>query len=214
MSAKIKSAPSHRRLEIAAIGGPENLKLVEPSESVPPILPSQNHVVVKVLTTTTTYTDILVMAGNYMPKFEFPLSPGYDVIGILVAVGKNAMSTLKVGDTVACLCQYGGAQEYLLALSNQVNVLKTNDVDAVKGVTLVLTGVTAYQLLHRAGYRDFKQGSEGDLQGKKILVHSCTGGTGAMIVKLARLAGVAVNDIYGTCSSKNIAFATEVGVGK
>ena len=204
---------SHRRLEILSVGGPDKLTLIEPENSTKPVLPSDNHVIVKVLTTTTTYTDILIMAGNYRPQFNFPLSPGYDVIGILVDVGSKANSTLKVGDHVACLCQYGGAQEYLVALSTKVNKLKIDTIDPVKSVTLVLTGVTAYQLLHRAGFSNMQQGSGGNLSGKKILVHSCSGGTGAMIVKLARLAGIASDDIFGTCSAKNATYAREIGCG-
>ena len=43
-----------------------------------------------------------------------------------------------------------------------------------------------------------------------ILVHACVGGTGAMVVALAKIAGV--KTIYGTCSEKNIAAAEQMGI--
>jgi NADPH2:quinone reductase len=70
-----------------------------------------------------------------------------------------------------------------------------------------LTGVTAYQMLHRVAGAARLQAP-----GAAVLVHAAAGGTGAMLVQLAKLAGVAPGKIVGTCSAKNLGAVRALGV--
>ena len=64
----------------------------------------------------------------------------------------------------------------------------------------------AYQMLHRA------VGDRLKAPGASIIVHGAAGGTGAMLVKLALLAGVAPDRIFGTCSARKLDVVRSMGV--
>jgi NADPH2:quinone reductase len=150
--------------------------------------PSAKEVSVKVLATTATYTDLLILAGNYRPKFPLPLTPGYDLVGVVNVVG-SAVTALKTGDIVISMPQHGCMSTDVL-LPESLCVKIESCFNAEKVVSMVLTGVTAHQMLHRVAGKRISSSSS-------ILVHGAAGGTGAMIVQLAKLAGVPPANIYG-----------------
>ena len=173
-----------RRWQAKQYGGPERLELVAFQSKEP----SGKEVLVKVLATTATYTDLLVLAGSYRPNFPLPVTPGYDLVGTVSSVG-SGVTSLKAGDYVVSMPQHGCmATEVVLPEHRCVKIDSCFDPEKV--VSMVLTGVTAHQMLHRvAGNRINSTCS--------ILVHGAAGGTGAMIVQLAKLAGVPPGNIYG-----------------
>lgn len=79
------------------------------------------------------------------------------------------------------------------------------DVAPNDAVAVVLRGVTAFQMLHRAAGGRVTPAS-------RLLVHGCGGGTGAMLVELTKAAGVPVANILGTCSQKSMATAAALGI--
>jgi NADPH2:quinone reductase len=175
---------SSQRWEAKKVGGPENLGMVtfEMKE------PSANEVSIKVLATTATYTDLLILAGNYRPKFPLPVTPGYDLVGVVKTIG-SAVTTLKEGDIVISMPQNGCMSTDVL-LPEDLCVKIESCFNAEKVVSMVLTGVTAHQMLHRVAGERISSSSS-------ILVHGAAGGTGSMIVQLAKLAGVLPANIYG-----------------
>jgi NADPH:quinone reductase-like Zn-dependent oxidoreductase len=175
---------SSKRWEAKQVGGPENLELVDFELKEP----SAKEVSIKVLATTATYTDLLILAGNYRPKFPLPVTPGYDLVGIVKAVG-SAVTTLKTGDFVISMPQHGCMSTDVL-LPEGLCVKIESCFNAEKVVSMVLTGVTAHQMLHRVAGERISSSSS-------ILVHGAAGGTGSMIVQLAKLAGVLPSNIYG-----------------
>lgn len=58
-------------------GGPDTYTLE--SFSVPVL--EAKDVAVKVSASDATYTDLLVINGNYRPQFPFPVTAGYSIIG-------------------------------------------------------------------------------------------------------------------------------------
>ena len=96
---------------------------------------------------------------------------------------------VKTGDIVVSMPQ-NGCMATEVVLPEHLCVKIDSCFDPEKVVSMVLTGVTAHQMLHRvAGNRINNTCS--------ILVHGAAGGTGAMIVQLAKLAGVPPTNIYG-----------------
>ena len=174
----------NRRWEATKHGGPEVLELVKFQMREP----SAKEVVVKVLATTATYTDLLILAGNYRPNFPLPVTPGYDLVGSVKAVG-NGVTGLKVGDIVVSMPQHGGMATEVV-LPDHLCLKIDSCFDPEKVVSMVLTGVTAHQMLHRVAGKRINSNAS-------ILVHGAAGGTGAMIVQLAKLAGLAPTNIYG-----------------
>jgi NADPH:quinone reductase-like Zn-dependent oxidoreductase len=158
---------------------------------------------VRLLATTATYTDLLVMKGNYRPAVPLPATPGYDGVGVIEAVGEG-VAGVAVGDRVALMPTHGCMATHVLLCAKDCILIRA-DLPAEQAVSVVLTGITAYQMLTRA--------SGGRLTpAARILVHGCTGGTGAMIVELAKILGVPPANIYGTCGARNLALAASMGV--
>ena len=143
-----------------------------------------------------------IIHGTYPIKFPLPVTPGYDCVGVIQQVGPGVAS-LAVGDRVAAMPRHGCATTHLILKASQC-VKISPGIDPIKADAVVLTGVTAWQMLVREGKKKVRR----DVQ--SILVHGCAGGTGAMIVQLAKIAGIP--HIYGTCSAKNVAAATAAGV--
>jgi NADPH:quinone reductase-like Zn-dependent oxidoreductase len=141
---------------------------------------------------------MMILRGSYQPRFPLPVTPGYDLVGTVAAVGAG-VTRVKVGDRIAAMPQHGCMAEAVV-LPEALCIPIDAGVPADKAVSVVLTGVTAYQMLHRAGGERLKRITPDTA----VLIHGAAGGTGAMLVELAKLAGVAPARIFGTCSAKNV----------
>ena len=132
-------------------------------------------------------------------QFPAPVTPGYDGVGVVDALGPG-VTGLAVGDACVFMPQHGCAATHLVLPARLVVTVDKAQLAAAtpeRAVCIVLTGVTAYRQLHRHAGRERLE-----RPGAAILVHGAAGGTGAMIVELAKLAGV--QHIYGTCSARNL----------
>ena len=189
---------------LSAHGGPESLSLVKfevPQQCGP------NEVLIKVIATTATYTDLLVMKGNYMPSPPLPLTPGYDLIGEVLAVGSCVPSEqLRVGDRVAAMPQSGCMATHIALDASSVIKIPLEGVSPLEAVVCIRTGVTAYQMLHRC----FK--TTKDLRDVTILIHGATGATGSLILTLALSKGYQAKNIIGTAKSSNLSLLSAFGV--
>ena len=206
------SLPStFRRWEASTFGGPAALELVER----PLPLPGRGEVLLRVLATDCTYTDLMVLNGCYegIGKSALPITPGYTCSARVAAVGAGVDSAqLSIGDAVLAMPMHGCAAEYLLLPARAcVRVADAAGAAFVRArpelaASLSLTGVTAYQMLHRVAGSARLSAPDAS-----ILVHGAAGGTGAMLVQLAKLAGAAPARIIGTCSRKNMAAVSALG---
>jgi NADPH:quinone reductase-like Zn-dependent oxidoreductase len=117
---------------------------------------------------------------------EPPFTPGYDMVGVVDELGQG-VTEFRVGQRVAALTVTGAYSEYM-CLPNAGLVPVPDELDPVEAVSLVLSYVTAYQMLHR----------EADLQeGQRILVHGAGGAVGTALLQLGSLLAL---DMYGTAS--------------
>lgn len=150
------------------------------------------HVVVRVAASSVNTVDTMI---RQMGK-DLPLSPGLpavlgmDFAGTIDAVGEG-VTGFVVGDEVyGCaggLAELQGAlAEYMLADARLV-AHKPKTLSMREAAALPLTGITAYEGLHRAGTQS----------GQKVLVHGGVGGVGHIAVQLAKHMGA---DVYATCS--------------
>jgi len=190
------AAEQGRRWVVERFGGTGELKLT--AFDLPE--PQAGELLVRILSTDATYTDQLIIRGNYRPLPPLPVTPGYCCIGVVEAAGPGCR--IQPGARIAALPQSGCLATHRL-LPDSLAVACREDVAPEKAISAVLTGVTAYQMLHRI--------SGGRLKAEaSIFVHACTGGTGAMLVSLAKIAGVST--IFGTCSARNLQAASAHGV--
>jgi NADPH:quinone reductase-like Zn-dependent oxidoreductase len=176
---------TYRRVVISRYGPPEVLKVVEEAELPEP---TAGEVRVKVLAASASYTDTMIRKGAYPEvKEKPPFSPGYDMVGVVDKTGEGA-DRFHVGDKVCNLTVIGAYSEYLCAAEDRL-VTVPDDVDPGEATSLVLSFMTAYQMLHR---------TVKIRPGQSILVHGASGAVGTALLALAQLNGVRV---FGTASA-------------
>jgi NADPH:quinone reductase-like Zn-dependent oxidoreductase len=126
--------------------------LVEPSglrrarRELPP--PTAGQALVRVESTAVSFAESAMRRGRYYGQPPFPFVAGYDLVGVVGAVGPGVSAALA-GRRVAALTKTGGwATAALLTAADLVEVPEM--VGADEAETLILNGVTAYQMLHRS----------------------------------------------------------------
>ena len=86
------------RLIVTHYGGPDALQVVE--EDCP--LPKQGEVRVKVLAAGVSLPDIMMREGIHPETPKVPLTPGWDLVGVVDQLG-SGVSGIEVGNIVAAL---------------------------------------------------------------------------------------------------------------
>ncbi|WP_250033083.1 medium chain dehydrogenase/reductase family protein [Paractinoplanes maris] len=159
--------------------------VVEPSglqlrtRELPPAGPGQALVTVEA--SGVSFAEQAMRRGRYPGQPKFPFVPGYDVVGIVHSVGADVDASL-VGQRVAAMTKTGGWATHLVLPAGDL-VAVPDGLDPGDAETLVVNGVTAWQMLHRtARVRP----------GQTILVHGANGGVGVTLAQLARLDGIRV----------------------
>ncbi|MGW1720052.1 medium chain dehydrogenase/reductase family protein [Streptomyces sp. NPDC002156] len=164
--------------------------------AVPVAGPGQ--VVIRMEATGVSFAEQQMRRGRYYDQPAFPFVPGYDLVGTVIATGEGVEPDLT-GTRVAALLKVGGWASHVLVDAADV-VPVPDGVGAAEAETVVLNGITAWQMLHRkARVR----------AGQTVLVHGANGGVGTVLVQLAHAAGVKV---IGTASVRHHDALRERGV--
>ncbi len=162
---------TYKCVVITEFGGPEVLKMVEETELPEP---KPGEVRVKVLVTSAAFTDVMIRKGKYPDvKDKPPFSPGYDMVGVVDKLGEGR-SRFEVGQRVADLTVIGAYSEYLCIPEIRLTHMPES-LDLAEAVSLVLSYVTAYQMLHRVAKVK---------QGQRILIHGAGGAVGTAVLQL------------------------------
>ncbi|MGW3015315.1 medium chain dehydrogenase/reductase family protein [Streptomyces longwoodensis] len=173
---------------------PEGLQLRH--AAVPSAGPGQ--VVVRMEATGVSFAEQQMRRGRYYDQPPFPFVPGYDVVGTVIATGPGVPAGLA-GTRVAALLKVGGwASHVVVDAADAVPV--PDGIGAAQAETLVINGITAWQMLHRTARVR---------AGQTVLVHGANGGVGSVLVQLARAAGA---QVIGTASARHHATLRERGV--
>ncbi|MFF8938527.1 medium chain dehydrogenase/reductase family protein [Streptomyces paradoxus] len=160
--------------------------------------PGPGQVVVRTEATGVSFAEQQMRRGRYYDQPPFPFVPGYDLVGTVLAAGEGADPALT-GTRVAALVKVGGWASHVLVDAADV-VPVPDGVGAAEAETLVVNGVTAWQMLHRkARVR----------AGHTVVVHGANGGVGSVLVQLALAAGARV---IGTASERHHDALREQGV--
>lgn len=126
-----------------------------------------------------------------------PLSSGYDMVGVVDKL-ESGVTNLKVGQKVAELTVLDAYSDYMVLDANKL-VIVPDTVDNADAVSLILTYVTAYQMLHRVA--KVKKGGI-------IHIHGAGGAMGTAFLQLGKLMGL---KMYGTASASQKAFIESFG---
>lgn len=174
-----------RAIEIAAPGGPENLRLVER----PTPVPAAGELLIRVAAAGVNRPDLLQRLGKYPPPAGASDLPGLEVSGTIEAFGPDtAAGELKTGDAVCALLAGGGYAEFVAVPAGQVLPAPRGlDLVACAGVpeTFFTVWTNVFDRAHLAA-------------GESFLVHGGTSGIGTTAIQLARARGARVFATAGT----------------
>jgi NADPH:quinone reductase-like Zn-dependent oxidoreductase len=174
-------------------GGPEVLQCVDlPIEELGP-----KQLRVRVRAAGVGPTELSMLAGGYIFAPKIPFVPGYEIAGVVDAIG-SGVTGFALGQRVAALTIYGGFAE--LIVRDAEHFLPIPDaVSDIEAAAVTLNYVTAWQMTHRAV----------EVQsGETALVTGAAGGVGTAALQLLRLAGVKT---YGAASLKKHGVVRECG---
>ncbi|HSB02034.1 MAG TPA: quinone oxidoreductase [Anaerolineales bacterium] len=182
-----------KAIRVHQYGGLEALKV----EDIPVPNPGVGEARVKIEAIGVNFIDIYHRIGRY--QGPLPLTLGQEAAGTVDAVGPD-VTEVRPGDRVAYASVQGSYAEYAIAPAWRLTSIPAG-VDTQQAAAVMLQGMTAHYLTH----------STYPLKaGETALVHAAGGGTGQLLVQIARRLGARV---IGTASSEEkAARAREAGV--
>ena len=177
-------------IRMTTTGGPEVLDYVE--IDVPN--PGPNQAIVAVQASGVNFIDTYHRSGLY--DVPLPFTPGSEGAGVVAAVGTD-VETVAVGDRVAWV---GVAASYASHVVADAGMLLRvpDDVELETAAAIPLQAMTAHYLI-----TDTYPLAPGDT----CLVHAAAGGTGRLIVQMARLRGARVVATAGSDEKLELARA-------
>jgi NADPH:quinone reductase-like Zn-dependent oxidoreductase len=189
-----------RAITLNEFGGPDVLRMQE----LPDPVPGPDGVVVRVRAAGVNPVDYKIRAGHLKGAFPYhlPLVPGWDVAGVVEAVGP-AVTRFAVGDEVMAYArkdhiQWGTYAE-LVRVREESAAHKPAALTFAQAGALPLAGLTALQSLNAVDV------GPADV----VLVHAAAGGVGHLAVQIARALGAV--RVIGTASLPNHDFLWSLG---
>ena len=170
-------------IEIAAPGGPEQLKLARR----PTPKPGEGEVLVRVAAAGVNRPDVMQRQGKYPPPPGASDIPGLEIAGEVVALGAK-VSGLALGDEVTALLAGGGYAEYALAAA-PLCLPVPKGLSLIEAAAIPETYFTVWTNLFDRG---------GCKAGDAVLIHGGTSGIGTTAIQLAAARGARVFATAGT----------------
>ncbi len=183
-----------RQVVTTANGGVEVLKVQE----VPDVRPAKGEVVVRVKAAGLNFADILARQGLYPDGPKKPCVMGYEVAGVIEAVGEDVDHDL-VGQAVMAMTRFRGQAEKVAIAANQL-FAKPDLLSFEEAAAIPVNYLTAYALLYVMGSLD---------AGESVLIHNAGGGVGLAAIDIAKKIGATT---YGTASPGKHEFLRDRGL--
>jgi NADPH2:quinone reductase len=179
-------------IQILTTGGPEVLTL----QTLPDPIPTADQALIRIEASGVNFIDTYFREGRYPAQLPYTL--GQEAAGTVVAVAPDVTSVAP-GDRVAwCLIPGTYAS---LAVAPADRLVKIPDhISTEQAAAAILQGMTAHYLLHSA--YPIKSGD-------KMLIHAGAGGTGLLVIQLAKRLGAHV--ITTVSTDEKAALAREAG---
>jgi len=171
-----------KQIVITKSGGPGVLKVKEKPDTEP----EKGEVKIRVKAAGINFADILARKGLYPDAPKPPCVIGYEVSGIVEAVGEEVQESM-IGKSVLALTRFGGYSDVVTVPTGQV-VEKPEHLSFEEAAAIPVNYLTAYQLLVVMGSLK---------QGESVLIHNAGGGVGLAALDIAKKIGAVT---YGTAS--------------
>ena len=174
-----------RRIRIDGPGNYDALRL----EAFAIGAPGNGQVLIEVAAIGVNYADGIIRMGLYESARKlhgYPITPGFEVSGRVLAVGAS-VSRFRAGDDVVALTLFDGYSSHLVLDQDRVfarpAALSFDQAAAIPTVFL-----TAWFMVHELA---------NTRAGERWLVHSAAGGVGGALAQLGRLASCEVTGVVG-----------------
>jgi NADPH:quinone reductase-like Zn-dependent oxidoreductase len=173
-----------RAIWVTRAGGPDVLAVRETPDPVP----GPGEVRIRVRAAGLAFADVMARQGLYPDAPRPPCVVGYEVAGIVDALGAG-VTTPPVGQPVLALSRFGGHADVVCVPAVQVLDLP-DGLGFEEAAALPVNYLTAYHMLFRVAHVR---------AGERVLVHAAAGGIGIAVLQLCRtVENVAV---FGTASA-------------
>ena len=183
-----------RQVVITRYGTPDVMQLRES----PDPSPGAEEIRIAVRASGVNFADVMARLGLYPDAPKPPVVVGYEVAGIVDAVG-SGVTAHRAGDRVVALTRFGGYADRVVTSADFAFKIPAALSDA-EAAAIPVNYLTAYLALYRmASVRE----------GETVLVHGAGGGVGIAATQLARLRGARV---IGTASSGKHEAILKLGV--
>jgi len=157
--------------------------------------PGPGQVRIRVRAVSVNLIDVKIRSGRMDGVFpvQFPVLPGWDVAGVVDAVGEGAVAA--VGDEVFGVASVGGYSEYALL---DRPVAKPQGLSWEGAASVISVGEAAFRVLKHLGLKS----------GQTLLILGAGGSVGTIAVQLAAARGITV---IGTAAEGDIERVTGLG---
>lgn len=183
-----------KQVWIPRIGGPEVLEVRE----APDPRPGAGQVRIRVAAAGVNFSDVLARMGLYPDAPKLPAVVGYEVSGVVDAVG-DGVARIAPGTRVLALTRFGGYSDVVVVPERQVRPIG-DGLSFAHAAAIPVNYLTAWLMLVRLG----------NLQkGERILIHAVAGGVGQAALQIARWIGA---EVYGTASAGKHVRLRQLGV--
>ncbi len=172
-----------RRIVLTKAGGPSTLAVI-PMEMP---TPKAGEIRIEVAYAGINFADLLMRLGLYQPRPKYPFTPGYEMSGIVDAIGKG-VTDFSIGQRVVAALPNGGQASHVIVNSQRALVLP-DEVGLDVAASIPVTYLTAHHMLHHLGHLT---------KDDSVLIHGGAGGVGTAALQICQWAGV--SKVWATAS--------------
>ncbi len=172
-----------RRIVLTKAGGPSTLAVI-PMEMP---TPRAGEIRIEVAYAGINFADLLMRLGLYQPRPKYPFTPGYEMSGIVDAVGEG-VTDFSIGQRVVAALPNGGQASHVIVNSQRALVLP-DEVGLDVAASIPVTYLTAHHMLHHLGHLT---------KDDSVLIHGGAGGVGTAALQICQWAGV--SKVWATAS--------------
>jgi NADPH:quinone reductase-like Zn-dependent oxidoreductase len=171
-----------RAVVITKHGPPDVLKV----QQRPDPRPGPGEVLIDVKAAGINFADLMARLGLYPDAPKPPCVVGYEVAGVVAALGAG-VDGIAPGQRVVAPTRFGGYAERAVTRADGIVALP-DEISYEHGAAIPINYVTAWEALIRAGNLH---------SGERVLIHAAAGGVGIAATQIAQRSGA---EIWGTAS--------------
>jgi NADPH:quinone reductase-like Zn-dependent oxidoreductase len=166
-----------RQVVITRYGPPDVLQVRE----APDPTPGPGEVRIAVRAAGVNFADLLARVGLYPDAPKPPCVVGYEVAGVIDAVGRD-VTRRRAGDRVMALTHFGGYSDTVVVPATRTYPVPARLSDA-EAAAVPVTYLTAIVALYRLAALE---------RGETVLIHGVAGGVGTAALQLAKVRGAVI----------------------